>query len=603
MSFPLDQLQKYPVEPGVYLMKSKGGDILYIGKAKNLKARIKQYFIAGGDGRWIIPFLQEHVAEIDTVVTLTEKEALLLENTLIKKHKPRYNALLKDDKTYTALKVNTNHPWPMLSLIRYKGKLKKDAAYFGPYTSAHDARQTMDLLQKIFPMRQCTDQELIRRTRPCILYDMKRCSAPCVGLVSKEVYDSYVQSTLKFLQGQSKSVVDQLMQQMEEASLNLEFEKAGYLYQLVKSIEKTLQAQTVDKPTYGISADVLGIFREGDEVMISQLIFQEGRLNAYHHHSFTKILESDEELYESFILQNYIGKPILPKQILVPFLLENAPSIEEILERKVSIRHPERGEKKALVEMAYKNAEASFHQRKDKRAMQENALLQMQEKFHLKRYPERIECLDTSHLSGGEAVSAIICFREGKPDKEYYRRYKLKNVEKSDDYGALREVLIRRYSKGDLPDLLIVDGGKGHLNVALKVFAELNIVSVDLIGVAKEEGRHDKGATQEKVFLPSLKDPVHLSSYAPALFLLQRIRDEAHRFAISYQKKRRSLTLVRSELKDIPGIGPAKQKALLQHFGSVKKIREAKEEELLQVKGISKANIEMINLHLCKNKL
>lgn len=594
MSFHVDQLRLFPSLPGVYIMKSKGGTILYIGKAKNLKSRIKQYFVANGDGRWIIPFLQELVFEIDTVVTLTEKEALLLECTLIKKHRPCYNALLKDDKTYTALKINTSHPWPLLSLIRYKGKLKKDAEYFGPYTSAHDARQTMDLLQKIFPLRQCTDQELIRRVRPCILYDMKRCSAPCVGLVTKETYDSYVKDTIKFLQGHSKPVIDQLMKQIEEASLNLEFEKADQLYQLVKSIEKTLQAQTVDRPTYGISADILGIFREGDEVMLSQLIFQEGRLNAYHHHSFTKILESDVELIESFILQNYVGKPILPKQILVPIPLENASAMEEILGNKVTIHRPERGEKKSLIEMAYKNAEATFHMRKDKRLMQESALLQMQDKFHLRRYPERIECLDTSHLSGDEAVSAIVCFKEGKPDKEFYRRYKLKTTNKSDDYGALREVLIRRYSKEDLPDLLIVDGGKGHLNLALKILYELNIVSVDVIGVAKEEGRHDKGATQEQIYLPDNKDPVFLPVHSPALFLLQRIRDEAHRFAITYQKKRRTLTTIRSELKTVPGIGPVKLKALLRHFGSVKRIKEASDEDLLQVKGITKANVESI---------
>ena len=598
MPFQVEQLRLYPTSPGVYLMKSKGGTILYIGKAKNLKARIKQYFANHGDGRWIIPFLQELVVEIETIVTLTEKEALLLECTLIKKHKPCYNALLKDDKTYTALKINTKHPWPMLSLIRYKGKLKKDAEYFGPYTSAHDARQTMDLLQKIFPLRQCTDQELVRRHRPCILYDMKRCSAPCVGLITKDTYDSYVKDTIKFLQGHSKPITDQLMLDIEEASRNLEFEKAEHLYQLVKSINKTLQSQTVDKPTYGISADVLGIFREGDEVMLSQLVFQEGRLNAHHHHSFTKILESDAELIESFLLQNYGGKAMLTKQILIPTSLENASAIEEILGNKVSIYRPERGEKKSLIEMAYKNAEATFHMKKDKRLMQENALLQMQDKFQLRRYPERIECLDTSHLSGDEGVSAIVCFREGKPDKEFYRRYKLKTAKKSDDYGALREVLIRRYSKDDLPDLLIVDGGKGHLNLALKVLYELNIVSLDVIGVAKEEGRHDKGSTQEQIYLSGIKDPVFLPIHSQSLFLLQRIRDEAHRFAITYQKKRRTISTIRSELKEVPGIGPVKLKALLRHFGSVKRIKDASDEELLKVKGITNTNVVSIRKSL-----
>lgn len=590
MLFVIEKLQTYPILPGVYLMKGVDGTILYIGKAKNLKSRIKQYFSLTGDGRWIIPFLQELVAEIDTVITTNEKEALLLECNLIKKHKPRFNALLKDDKTYTALKINTRHKWPMISLIRYKGKLKKDAEYFGPYTSAHDARQTLDLLQKIFPLRQCSDQELIRRTRPCILYGMKRCSAPCVGLITKEHYDTYVNDAIKFLKGQSKTVLDKLKKDREEASEAMDFEKAEILHRLIFSVEKTLQSQAVDKPTYGITADVLGIFRKGDEVVLSQLIFIEGRLSAYIHHNFTKILESDSELLESFILQTYTEN--LPKQILLPISLENKADIEEILGGGVSLLLPERGEKKSLVEMAVKNAEAAFHQKKDKHAILEKALVQIQDKLHLKNYPERIECLDTSHLSGDEAVSAIISFKDGEPDKKRYRRYKLRATNKADDYGALKEVLSRRYSKDDMPDLLIVDGGKGHLNAAIKILKELNIITMEVISIAKEEGRHDKGATKEQIFIESTNEPVLLPVHSQGLFLLQRIRDEAHRFAITYQKKRRSVTTIRSELANIPGIGPIKQKALLKHFGSVKRIKEATVEELHQVPGISKTNIQ-----------
>jgi excinuclease ABC subunit C len=566
-------------------MKARDGAILYIGKAKNLKSRVRQYFVAGGDGRWIIPFLQELVSEIDTVVTTTEKEALLLECTLIKKHQPRFNALLKDDKTYTALKINTRHEWPMLSLIRYKGKLKNDAAYFGPYTSAYDARQTLDLLQRIFPLRQCSDSELLRRQRPCILYDMKRCSAPCVGLIDKEKYDHYVDDSIKFLKGQSKVVLDDLRMQMEEASENLEFERAEQFHRLILSVEKTLQNQSVDKPGNGTSADVLGIYRNGDEVVLSVLSFNHGRLDAYKHHNFSKILESDEELYESFILQNYLGQSLLPKLILVPCILENESEIKEIL--GVTVSRPERGEKRTLVEMAVKNAEAAYHQKKDKAAILEKALLEIQEKFHLRNYPKRIECLDTSHLSGGEGVSAIISYINGETDKDHYRKFKLKTTNQSDDYGALQEVLTRRYSKDDMPDLLIIDGGKGHLNVALKTLKAMNIITLDVISITKEEGRHDKGVTKEQFYRENVKDPIHLHTYSPALFLLQRIRDEAHRFAITYQKKRRTITTIRSELSTVPGIGPVKRKALLKHFGSLKKIMEATDEELSQVPGIT----------------
>lgn len=575
-------------------MKGKEGAILYIGKAKNLKARIRQYFVPGGDGRWIIPFLQELIVEIDTIVTKTEKEALLLECNLIKKHLPRFNALLKDDKTYTALKINTQHPWPMLSLIRYKGKLKNDAAYFGPYTSAHDARQTLDLLQRVYPLRQCSDQELARRQRPCILYEMKRCSAPCVGLVSKEQYDNDVSEVIKFLKGQSQELISRMKKEIDEASECLEFERAEQLHRLLLSVEKTLQAQSVDKPVFGLNGDALGIYRKGDEVILSQLTFISGRLIAYQHHNFSKILESDEELLESFIVQNYVGRTELPKQILVPCNLENKEALEEILEKKSLIHKPEWGEKKALVEMAVKNAEAAFNQMKDKKAMQENALSEMQEKFRLRTYPERIECIDTSHFSGGEAVSAIVGFLNGEPDKNHYRRYKLRSTEKSDDYGALREVLIRRYSKDDMPDLLVIDGGKGHLNAALKILKELNIISLDVISLAKEEGRHDKGMTREQVYIENVKDPLRLAPHSASLYLLQRIRDEAHRFAITYQKKRRSAVTIRSQLSEIPGIGPVKQKALLRYFGSIKRIQEATEDELALVPGITKPNVQAI---------
>lgn len=594
MLFERTKLSNYPTSPGVYLMKGKDGHILYVGKAKNLKSRIKNYFTAGGDGRWIIPFLQDLIEDIDTVVTGTEKEALLLECTLIKKHKPRFNALLKDDKTYTALKLNTSHPWPMLSLIRYKGKLKKDAEYFGPYTSAFDARVTLDLLQKVFPLRQCSDQEFLRRTRPCILYGMKRCCAPCVNLVSKQTYDDYVDGVRQFLKGKSSEVLDRLQNQMQEASDSLEFEKAGEILSSIRAVEKTLEVQSVEKPTHGISGDVLAIFRQGDEVILSQLIFQSGQLNAYHHHSFSKTLETDEELLESFCLQHYLGAPCIPKEVFVPIELENKGAIEEIIGPPLTITVPLRGEKRGLIEMAYANAEAAFRQKKDERSIRENNLLELQEKFRLSRYPERIECIDTSHLSGAEAVSSLVAFTDGMPEKSRYRRYKLRTIKEGDDYGAMQEVLYRRYSKDDFPDLLIVDGGKGHLNIALKVLKELNIVSMDVIGIAKEEGRHDRGTTAEQIYLPNSKDPLYLPPHSSLLFLLQRIRDEAHRFAITYQKKRRTKTTIRSALSEIPGIGQARQKALLRHFGSLKRIQEASREELLQVKGMTAASVDAI---------
>ncbi len=601
MTFDPSSLQNYPNLPGVYLMKNEKEEVLYVGKAKNLRLRIKQYFIAGGDGREMIPFLVSGVDHVETIVVSSEKEALLLENTLIKKYKPKYNALLKDDKTFIALKVNTRNKWPMVSIVRYRGKPKPDGQYFGPYTGAYSARQTLDLLQKIFPMRQCSDQELIRRTRPCILYDMKRCIAPCVEKCTKQEYDDLVDHTIKFLRGQDKEVLKDLYHEMEAASEKLEFERASMLYKTIQQIEKTMENQKVDKP-FGDDMDVLGIYRQGDEVILSQMIIRNGRLEGNKNHNFNKIAEDDAELLQSFLLQNYHDHPAIPHEILVPIPIESKDAMEEILsmdqKRSVEIVVPQKGQKKELIEMARVNAETAFKQTKDAVALKEKILLEMQDKLSLTRYPKRIECFDNSSLSGDEPVSVMVAFTEGVKDSNRYRKYKLKTIDPNDDYGSMKEVLSRRYKRakeeGDLPDLLIVDGGKGHLNMAHRVLEELEIATVDVIGIAKEEGRHDKGMTSEQVYLLNLKDPVFLQRHSNILFLLQQIRDEAHRFAITFQRKRRNKKSMKSALEDIPGIGPVKQKALLRHFGSLKRILEASPEDLKQVKGITQANVEAI---------
>lgn len=601
MSFDPSKINLFPSLPGVYIMKRSSGDILYVGKAKNLKARVRQYFIQGGDGREMIPFLIAAVDDIEILVVTSEKEALILENNLIKEHKPKFNALLKDDKSYIALRINHKHSWPKVEVARFKGKPEKNFLYFGPYTSAFSARKTLDLLQKLFPMRQCSDQEIARRSRPCILYDMKRCIAPCVNLCTHEQYDELVESTVKFLKGQDREVLSTLYKEMREASDKLEFERAQELLFSIRDIEKTIEAQSVDRPL-GYEADILGIFRRGDEVILSQLFFRGGKLIGSKNHNFTKIAEDDKELLESFLLQHYIGIASPPKEVWLPIEMENREVLEELISqdkmRKIWLYTPKKGEKRALIEMAKKNAEAAFTRQKDEKSIRERTLLEMQEKLHLLRYPRRIECFDNSNLSGDEPVSALVAFTEGERDTSYYRKYKVKQVDPSNDYGAMKEVMTRRYLKAEeeknLPDLIIVDGGKGHLNIALKVLSELNIVSVDLIAIAKEEGRHDKGASLEQIFLPNVKDPIFLPRHSPILFFLQRVRDEAHRVAIGFQRHRRSKKTVRTALLDIPGIGPIKSKKLLRYFGSLQKISEATPDQLKQVAGISDSNIQAI---------
>lgn len=581
-------------------MKDHSGVVLYVGKARNLRQRVRQYFSSGGDGRVMVPYLIAKIHEIETIIVLSEKEALLLEHNLIKKYHPRYNALLKDDKAYLALKVTTQDEWPLVHLVRYKGEPKRDGTYFGPYTSAEAARGTLDLLHRSFPLRQCSDQEFARRTRPCILYQMKRCLAPCVQMCTKEEYWHNVDRTIKFLRGQDKDVLKDLYQEMQSASDALDFERAAVLLKTIRQIEKTIETQHVDRPL-GDDSDVLGLFRQGDEVVLYQMLFRRGKLIGSHHYSFSGIAQEDHELLESFMLQHYMAQEQLPEEILLPVPCEGNRAIGEILsqgQRKVTVHTPVKGNKLAWIQMAQANAKAIFATAKDEKTIREKTLLDMQERLHLTQYPMRIECFDNSNIAGTEWMSSMAVFTDGQKDSKRYRTYKPKIQGDIDEYAAMREVLQRRYKRAkeenDLPDLVIIDGGKAHLNIALNVFEELNVISVNVIAMAKEEARHDKGLSGEQIFLPNLKDPILLKRTSPVLFLLQRIRDEAHRVAINAHRKRRSKAVIRSALDEIPGIGPAKRKTLLTTLGSVKNIKKATEDELRAIKGISQANAKAI---------
>lgn len=609
MLFNPTKLENFPTLPGVYLMKSENGEVLYVGKAINIRQRVKQYFALNNDGREMIPYLIAKVQVIDTIVVHSEKEALLLENTLIKKYQPKYNALLKDDKSYVALKVTNKHPWPMVQVVRYRGKPKADGLYFGPYPSAYAARQTLDLLQKLFPLRQCSDQEFAKRKRPCLLYDMKRCIAPCVGKCTKEAYMLLVERVIKFLRGQDKEVLRELYIDMEKHAEELEFEKASKVLEIIRQIESTLETQKVDKPL-GQDLDALALFRQAGECVISKLIFRGGKLIGAHQFNFANIVEDDDELFESFLIQHYPNEADLPHEILIPVALNNLNTLSEILSngrpRKVIVNFPQRGEKRSLIEMAYLNAETTFKKEKDIQAIREKTLLEMQERFGLSRYPRRIECFDNSNISGSSMVASMVAFTEGAKDSKRYRKYKIHSTSTSDDYSAMHEVLTRRLQRGqeegDLPDLIVIDGGKGHLNVALKVLATLNIVNIDVIGLAKEEARHDKGMTAEQVFCPNKQEPVILGKTSPLLFLLQQVRDEAHRFAITFHRKQQGKKTLASAMDNIPGIGPVKRKLILKHFGSVKHLKEASDEELREVKGLSVANIEALKTFIKASK-
>lgn len=585
-------LETLPKEPGVYLMRSKRGEILYIGKAKALRQRVKQYFVPGRDGRMMVPFLTSQVETIDTIVTFSEKEALLLENTLIKKHQPKYNVLLKDDKTFISLTLNHHHKWPMIKIARYRGKPTGKGLHFGPYTSAFAARQTLNLMMRVFKLRQCSDRELSSRSRPCLLYGIKRCLAPCVDLCTKEEYDTEVKRAIDFLKGNDTALVKELKQEMEEASEKLEFERAGALHKTLEQIQHVTQSRQTIIRSKGKDCDIFSLYHEGKRHIIAQLMYRQGRLIGADHFKFVELASSDEELWESFLLQHYQNEEGRPPEVLLPLELSQKETLEDLLSLK--ILHPKKGEKAQLIELAHKNAKALFTEKQSK----EELLLDLQETCSLDRCPSRIECFDTSNISGTDLVACMVGFTDGERDKDRTRLFKVKGIDRSDDYGALREVLTRHYTKAKekdtLPDLCLVDGGKGQLNVALDVFKTLGIANVDVISLAKEEGRHDKGLNFEKIFVPHKKDPIFLSPRSSTLFILQQIRDEAHRVAITYHRKRRTKRIITTELDDLPGIGPKKRTALLKHFGSVKRIKEAAPEEFQKISCLTNKDIETL---------
>lgn len=604
-SFNTEQLKTFPTQPGVYLMKDASKRILYVGKAKNIKQRLKQYFSPSGDDRAMIPLLVSQIATIETIVVNSEKEALLLENTLIKRHKPKYNAFLKDDKTYVSLMINHTHKWPRLQLIRYKGKPKLKGLYFGPYTSAFAARQIYDLLIHIFPLRQCSDQELLRRTRPCLLYGIKRCLAPCVDKCSHEDYTTFVNGTISFLEGKDKSLSEQLTKEMHEASDALEFEKADAILKTLKQIEHvTHSKQLVHRPG-GENCDVLSLYRAAKEAVIMQLMFREGKLIGSEHYHFEGVVGEDSELLSSFLLQLYAKMPP-PPEILLPVALPS--SLGEILsetqKKRIKLTCPQIGEKRKLVKLATKNAKTTYEQEKGEQELKEKLLLDLVETCALTRYPRRIECFDTSNISGTDLVASMVAFTEGEYDSKRTRTYKIRDIQKGDDYAAMHQVLTRRLVRAkeedDLPDLILVDGGKGQLNIALAVLSELDIASVDVMSISKEEGRHDKGIRAEKLFIPHHTAPIELSPRSPLLFFIQKIRDHAHEKAISFHRKRRSKRVIKTSLDSVKGIGPIKRKRLLTHFGSLKKIQSATDDELLQVKGITQKDIDNLRNHPLK---
>lgn len=612
----LDKVAQLPAEPGVYLFRNAQSQIIYVGKAKSLRARVKSYFQTLDSSQFKTAFLVRRIAGVDYIVTRNEKEAFLLENTLIKKHKPRYNVRLRDDKDYVSLRIDTRAQWPRIEIVRRP--TSKEGLVFGPYTNAGAVRDTLQSLQRIFPLRSCTNGKFAQyrqRERPCMEYQLRKCSGPCADLVSKQDYDELVQQSIQFLRGKRTELVQELEAAMVRAAEREEFETAARLRDQVRAIEHTLTRQNVARVT-GADSHVLGMHREGELVAIVVLMLQEGKLEEKEEYFFPDLPEDAETILSDFISQYYLASArdeqqstaraarILPREIVLPLDLPDqdvlADMLSEAAGRQVSLIAPRRGNRVELRDTAGRNAIESLRRSKDEDNLSEAPLRMLQDKLRLATLPRRIECFDISNTMGTGAVGSMVVFRDGKPEPSAYRRFRIKTISGPDDYAMMGEVLRRRLQRGreegDLPDLLIVDGGKGQLAVAVHVLKSLEL-ELDVVGLAKarldEADLYEKEVSysDERVFKPNRKNPVVLPRNSSALHLITHVRDEAHRFAITYHRLLRRKG-IRSRLADIPGIGPKRQKALLRHFGSVRALKEADAEALLRVPGITPAVAE-----------
>ncbi|NVJ12970.1 excinuclease ABC subunit UvrC [Myxococcus sp. AM010] len=605
----LEKLDALPTGPGVYLMKDRRGQVIYVGKAINLRSRVRSYFNRTGDTRVFVSLLDQLLGDLETVLVSNEKEALLLENELIKKHRPRFNVLLKDDKQFISLRLDRTQAYPRLEVVR---KYERDGArYFGPYSSAGAIRETLRVVNRFFRLRTCTDHVLANRKRPCLLHQIGRCPAPCVYPVPQEDYHHSVDEVVMFLEGKAGELVEGLRLRMKRAAQELKFEEAARIRDQLSAIERSLERQKVATTDFK-DQDVFAFHREGDRILFYVLWVRQGRLNGGQAFPFGSQEFPDEELIASFVNLYYDQGSFVPEEVLLPLELEDGTGgLEALLtERKgerVRVLVPKRGEKLDLVKMAAKNAEQAFVERRRTKDETDTVLSRLQQRLGLRNFPRRMECFDISHFQGSAIVASQVAVTDGDADKSRYRKYKIKTLEKQDDFASMYEVISRRLKRGleeqDLPDLLVIDGGKGQLASAHAAMKDVGVESVDVVGLAKSRDLEvfdrdaESARSPERVFVVGRKDPIVLSQNSAELFMLTRMRDEAHRFAITYQKQVLRKSRVRSALEDIPGVGETRRKQLLRHFGSLKRVGDASIEALAEVVGPAMAERVHAGLH------
>ncbi len=595
------RLQAVPDRPGVYLMYDSDGTVIYVGKAKVLRNRVRSYFTNKHLDSKTMQLVSQ-IADFDYIVTDSEHEALILEVTLIKRHRPKYNVIFKDDKSFPYIKVTVNERYPRV--LRTRQMDKDDSRYFGPYPAGGSAARTLALIEKVFQL--CSSPEEIQgnHRRPCLQYYIHRCMGACAGRADLEEYRAATQEVVLFLEGKHEQLVQRLRAEMEEAAENLQFERAARLRDRLADVQNVLQRQKVVLPK-PVDIDVVALATEQDEACAEVLFIRQGKLHG-HEHYVMKNAEGEpaEAIQQSFVEQFYAHVATVPDVLLLEYELTDPEPVREMLRQqkgsRVEVQVPKRGEKRDLLKMAMSNAKEALERERFKWLSDEQrrtgALLELQRELGLPNKPGRIECFDVSNVQGTSAVASMVVFENGSPARSEYRRFQIKTVEGPNDFEMMREALTRRFRRArseedgqgswrKLPDLLVIDGGKGQLGVGVEVLREAGLEGLPVIGLAKQ---------QEEIFRPGHARSLVLPRTSEALYLLQRIRDEAHRFAITYHRGVRSKKSVQSALDSVPGVGPKRKKLLIQAFGSVKAIRRASVEEIAAVRGIDRATAERV---------
>lgn len=591
-----EQLKKLPAEPGVYLMKDENDKIIYVGKAVSLKNRVRQYFQSSKNHSSKVKSMVKNIKSFEYIITDSELEALILECNLIKKYRPKYNVLLRDDKTYPYIKVTVNEDFPRV--LKVRRVIRDKAKYFGPYTNVEAVNDTLDVIRNIYPIRTCNvdiERAIKNNMRPCLNLHIKRCVGPCTGNVSKEEYNKMIEEILLFLSGKEETLIEILKEKMNKCSMEFNFEEAALYRDKIINLQDMMQKQKIDVSTEDVNQDIIAMAYNDEEACVQSFFIRHGKIVGREHFILEGTKDSSKEsILSSFVKQFYMKSEYIPKEIIIECEIEDQVVLEEWLSnikgQKVFIRVPQKGDKKSLISMVKKNAmeylEKFSNLNKRKYERSEGALIELAEVLGLEEPPRRIESYDISNIQGVDSIGVMVVFINGLKDKKEYRRYKIKTVEGPNDYDSMAEILDRRLQKGDFADLILLDGGKGQVSAVQKVFDKYGI-DIPLWGMYKDDRHRTKG-------LICASKEIELDKTSNLYRFVASIQEEVHNYAISYHRSLRNKSLTKSSLDDIPGVGEKRKKALLSHFKSIEDIKNASVEELTKVEGLNKSVAENI---------